>query len=199
MMSNPSGQAGKPAGKGRLLQSPVIKDTMHFGTSATNTGGKYTEVLCTSGPGSGNPLHYHTRFVERFRGGSDATPLGVELDGRDIVLKKDEQAEVPVGHAHRLFNPSATETAEFTCRLEPGNEGFEKGFTIVYGLSADGLTDGDGVPKSPMHIAIVTAMMDTWLVGWGFWLAMPLLAGLRWYGKFSGEEDRLLKKYWHAS
>ena len=197
-MSEPTTQKGKAGPSHRLLKSSVIKDTMHFTTPAAETGGKYTEVTCTLGPGSGNPLHYHTRFVEVFRGSSDATPLGVVLDGKDVVLKEGEEASVLLGHAHRLFNPSPTEVAEFTCRLEPGDEGFEKGFTIVYGLSADGLTDGEGIPKNPVHIAILTEMMDTWLVGWGFWLATPLLAGLRWYGKWSGEEERLLKKYWHA-
>lgn len=159
------------------------------------TNGAYTEVECTVLPGYDNPEHYHTLFAETFTCRSGL--LTVTLDGKRLQLKPGEAATVHIGHTHSLANTS-DETVDFTCRLEPGYEGFEKAMYIMHGLAQDGATNSDGVPNSPVQLAILAAMMDTWLTGWAFWFAMPLLAIVRRYGKGYGVEAKLVGKYWNS-
>ena len=112
-----------------------------------------------------------------------------------MQLKPGDSATVDIGHLHSLTNASE-EDAEFTTRLEPGHEGFEQGMYIVHGLANDGLTYDEGVPMKPMHAAALLYLMDTWLAGWQWWAATPLLAVMRRTGQGSGVEAGLLSTYW---
>ena len=106
-------------------------------------------------------------------------------------MQPGETAKVDIRHRHTLANESKEEV-KFLCRLEPGHEGFEQAIYVVHGLAEDGMTDSGGVPKNIVSLAIVAEMMDTWLTGWSFCMASPLLLLLRRYGKGTGHERRLL-------
>lgn len=159
------------------------------------TDGEYTEFDSMIAPGYDNPEHYHTLFAETFT--CLTGELAITLDGKSVLLKPGESAKVDIGHTHSLANQSNGE-ATFRTRLEPGYEGFEKAMYIMHGLAEDGLTNKDGIPSNPVHLAVMAGMMDTWLSGWTFWLASPLLFTLRRYGKGGGAESQLLEKYWNS-
>lgn len=175
------------------IYNPVIKDTATFVHTSAETGGKLTEMLMTLQPGGGNTLHYHKTYTETF------TPISGELGlqtGKksQTILKPGETYTVQRMQLHRFFNPGNTEIS-FTIKMHPGHEGFEKALTIFYGLAADGLTDKNSIPKSLKHTAILVCMSDMNAPGMLTWL-FPLLKWIAKRDKRSGEEQRLLDKYY---
>lgn len=180
----------------RSIQSPLLKDRMVYNKYSYETGGEYTELDAMIAPGYDNPEHFHTLFSETFT--CLTGELAMMLDGESILLKPGESAKVEIGHYHSLAYRSNKE-ATFRTRLEPGYEGFEKAMYIMHGLAEDGLTDKDGIPSNPVHLAVMADMMDTQLTGWTSWLANPLLFTLRRYGKGNGVESHLLEKYWNSA
>ena len=159
------------------------------------THGAYTEFEGVLQPGYNNPAHYHTLFAEYFP--SNSGTMSIKLDGKEIKLEPDQSATVPIGHIHSLANNSEREI-KYTSRLEPGDEGFEKAMYIMHGLANDGMSYSNGVPKNPVHLALVAAMMDTILDGWTFWLMRPLMVVLRRYAQGLGVEANLVEKYWNS-
>ena len=159
------------------------------------TNGEYTEINSTIAPGYDNPEHYHTLFAEIFTCSSGE--LTITLDGETLVLQPGETAKVEVGHRHSLANKS-NQDVDFVTRLEPGNEGFEQAMYIMHGLAEDGSTGKDGVPSNPVTLAVGAGLMDTWLTGWAFLAARPLLFILRRYGKANDLEARLVQQYWNS-
>jgi quercetin dioxygenase-like cupin family protein len=166
---------------------------MHWTKYSYETNGAFTEVACTVKPGYANPPHHHTRFAETFT--AKKGTLSVTLEDKQMKLNPGDAATVEIGRVHSLLNDS-DEDVEFVCRLEPGNEGFEKGMYIVHGFANDGYSNGEGVPNNSAHAAVLLYLMDTWLAGWGWWLATPAVAIIKRTAQGLGIEARLLSKYW---
>lgn len=185
---------GVPDPARRTIASKLLKDKMTWTKYSYETEGKYTEIDVVISPGYDNPAHYHTLFKETFT--CTTGVLSVILNGKKMQLKPGETAVVEIGDVHSLANDSEGD-ATFLTRLEPGHQGFEQSMYIVHGLAEDGLTNSDGIPSSPIHLAVIAPLMDTWLQGWLFRMAGPLLFLLSRYGKGSGAEAQLLQKYWH--
>ncbi|ETN47141.1 uncharacterized protein HMPREF1541_01332 [Cyphellophora europaea CBS 101466] len=181
----------------RTISSPLLGSTMTYTHYSSETSGAYTQFTSTITPGYANPPHHHTLFRETFTCTSGT--LSITLDnGHPRTLRPGETAVVDIGHIHSLANTSATEPAEFVTKLEPGSEGFEKGMYIVHGLAEDGHSGPDGVPRDLVTVAVVAGMMDTWLSGWGFWLAGPALWVARRVGQGQGVERKLVERYWES-
>ena len=181
-------------GSSRVINNPLFNDKVEFLKYSYETGGASCEVRITVGPSGGNPIHYHTLIAETFE--PEIGKLGVHVGGKELVLSPGETATVPVLTNHRFYNPSDKEAITFIGKQYPGMESFEKGLHIVYGLARDGLTDKDGIPVSMVHLALFITMTNTCLPGVASWLMNPLFALLAWYGRWTGEEQRLIKKYW---
>jgi hypothetical protein len=122
--------------------------------------------------------------------------LGVVLGDSTLTFKPGETAVIPIGTQHRFFNPSEEETVEFVGKVVPAHEGFEKSVHLIYGLAADGQCDAQGLPKSFVHLCLMGDLGD---MRWPGMLAManPLIKAVAAYARWSGEEERLLKKYWY--
>lgn len=190
----------------RTIENPVLHEKVTFTSYSRETNGAFTAVDIEVHPGGGPPLHYHTRQKEHFTAGS-AQGCGVEVDGETRILKQGESAVAEVGHVHRFFNhmkPGSDEAANIIVKAKiealdgKGTEEWEMSLSIAYGLARDGLVKDDGTPTNPVHVAIVSRGGDLNLPGLGFKLASPILNGLLWYAKWSGEEQRLLDKYWYG-
>ena len=65
---------------------------------------------------------------------------------------------------HAWSNPGAERSVAHV-ELRPGSPGFEKALRVVYGLAADGLVRGNGVPRNPLHAALVLEMGELRLPG----------------------------------
>ena len=177
----------------RTIASSLLGSKMTWTHYSYETKGAFSEVVGIIKPGYSNPPHHHTLFKEIFT--ATRGTLTVNLDGKEMQLKPGDSATVEIGHVHSLINAS-DEDVEYAATLEPGHEGFEQGMYIVHGLANDGLTNDDGVPKNPTHAASLVYLMDTWLAGWLWWIATPLLATMRRTGQGLGADARLLRKYW---
>ncbi|MCJ1480633.1 hypothetical protein MMC06_000788 [Schaereria dolodes] len=190
----------------RLLINPVLKDEVYFLKYSSETNGQCTRLRIKLDPSGGPPLHYHNTYTETFSPSPapasslpNSNDLGVELDSKLIRITQGESVTVPMGTVHRFYSPYDDHSISFECELRPGNEGFEKSLSILYGLARDGLCNGDGIPKSPVHLSLVGRLGDFNSAGWGPWLMTPLIWGFVKYGKWSGEEERLVRKYWQGS
>ena len=136
----------------------------------------------------------HGSYREELSPASGA--LGVVLGDSTLTFNPGETAVIPIGTQHRFFNPSKEETVEFVGKVVPAHEGFEKSVHIIYGLAADGECDAQGLPKSFVHLCLMGDMGD---MRWPGMMAManPLIKAVAAYARWSGEEERLLKKYWY--
>ena len=179
----------------RRIFNPLQKDVVYWEKYAAETDRAYSQFHGVLGPGGGNPLHYHRTFVETFTALSGR--LGLTLGKRETILNPGENASVPIGVNHRFYNPSDTDDIEFRIRTDPGVEDFEKGIHVAYGLAAEGLTDKQGAPSSLVHLAIFMRTADIHPSGLLWKLMTPIFAAVYWYGRWSGEEERLLQRYWY--
>jgi mannose-6-phosphate isomerase-like protein (cupin superfamily) len=172
-------------------------------------------------PDGSNPLHFHGTYTEQFIAQSGR--LGLQLGGSLLYLSPAEEdqndsssqksikaeksdgttAIVPLHAHHRFFNPSSTEPITYKVILRPGKPSFERGIYVVYGLANDGLCYDDGTPKKFLHVCVLARLGDInvvidsrrWgstLLNWG--IGVVLLVG-GWWAAWTGEEDRLVAKY----
>jgi mannose-6-phosphate isomerase-like protein (cupin superfamily) len=107
-----------------------------------------------------------------------------------------------VGTKHRFFNPApasdpSSKNIEFLAKVVPAHENFEKSIYICYGLANDGLCDEKGLPKSIVDLCLMGALGDMKWPGITASLGNTIVKAVAAYGRWSGEEERLLKKYWH--
>jgi hypothetical protein len=113
-----------------------------------------------------------------------------------LTFNPGETAVILIGTKHRFFNASKDRTVEFVGKVLPAHEGFEKSVHIIYGLAGDGECDAQGLPKSFVHLCLMTDLGD---MRWPGMLGManPLIQAVAAYARLSGEEEKLLKKYWY--
>ena len=177
----------------RTITNRVTGEIIKVIKYGAETNGEYSEGEVTCLPGGGPPLHYHTSYRERFT--AVEGDLIVELDGQTITLKPGESAEIPIGKIHRFTTPAGKE-ARFRGSAIPAHIGFERSLHIMFGLANDGFAGEDGLPRSPVQKALLASMSDMRFVGSAGVVANALIGAMAWYGRWSGEEERLLKKYW---
>lgn len=176
----------------RVIVNPVIKDKAEFIQTASESGGKVTEIEITVAPGGSNGLHYHKTYSETFIAKEGV--VGLKL-GKNItkMLQPGESHTVPPMGLHSFFNPGKQDI-KFTVRIEPGHEGFENTLRILYGMAEDGLTDKRSLPKNISETAVLIEMSD--MNGPGMLTFMyPVLKLIARSARKRGVEKRLIEKY----
>jgi quercetin dioxygenase-like cupin family protein len=144
------------------VYNPVQKDRATFLQTAESSHGNVTDIEIELAPGGGNPLHYHTAFTEQF--GVVNGQLGVVIAGTTRILSPGETALVERRQVHRFFNPTG-ETTTFRVQLRPASAGFENAVRIAYNLAADGGTTSKGIPRSILHLAVLSTTAETYAAG----------------------------------
>ena len=120
--------------------------------------------------------------------------LGLKLGKKGTkLLKPGETYTAEQMSLHSFFNPTNKEI-KFNVKLRPGHTGFENSLRILYGLSADGLTNNKSIPKRLKHTAIIVCMSDMNVPGF-LTLIYPLLKRMANKAKADGEEQKLIDKY----
>lgn len=176
----------------RTFVNPVIKDTITFLQTASESGGRVTAAEITLMPGGSNPLHYHKTYAETFT--AIEGTLGVKLGKKEIkILKPGETHTVLPMQVHCFFNPTDS-VIRFKVELRPGHEGFENSIKIIYGLAADGLTNSKSIPKSLKHTAMIVTMSDMNVPGFLTFI-FPILKRMAKKARETGEEQKLIEKY----
>ena len=176
----------------RVIVNPVIKDKAVFIQTASESGGKLTEIEISVAPGGGNALHYHKTYSETFTAKDGV--VGLKL-GKNMIkmLQPGESHTVPPMALHSFFNPGKEEI-KFNIKIEPGHTGFENTLRILYGMAEEGLTDKKSLPKKLSDTAILIEMSD--MNGPGMLTLMyPLLKIMAKSARKRGDEQRLIERY----
>lgn len=178
----------------RTIVNQITGERIELAKYGYETGGKTTEAFLWCKPGGGPPLHYHKTYAERFEAvdGDLIVKLG---DNPPRTLKPGETADVPIGVKH-TFTCEGEEEVKFKGFVMPSHAGFERSLYVLFGLAGDGLLNEQGMPKSLVHTALLAGMSDISFPGASGVVMNLLLSVLGVYGRWSGEEERLLQKYW---
>jgi quercetin dioxygenase-like cupin family protein len=180
----------------RKIWTPIAKDWSFFQKYGRETNGEYTLVTLCVTPGGGNAPHWHGSYSETFTPHKGSLGVYSTSKGK-MLLGPGETYTVPPGEAHYFFNDSKEEV-EVEVKLQPAREGFEKGLYIVYGLARDGrcIEGGRGMPKNPLHTAVICELSDMWVAGITGTLFNPVLKMLAWVARRIGTEEWLVQRYW---
>ncbi len=176
----------------RTIFNPVTSERITFLQTSNETKGKKTLVEIELGPkGKGPPLHFHQKFTEEFEMVSGQ--MKVKLDKKVITLNEGERCKIDIGKLHTFWSESE-EPIVFRGTLEPGNEEFENGITIMFGLARDGYLTSKGFPKRISHALIVGELSDSHVRGI-LDFVFRLLAFFTSKVKLARERDELIEKY----
>jgi quercetin dioxygenase-like cupin family protein len=173
----------------RRIYNPVQRDAATFIETSEETGGVRTLVELEVAPGGKVTPHYHLTYSERFK--VLEGQLTVEIDGVHHELEPGDEAVAAARSVHAWSNPGKDRSVVHV-ELRPGSPGFEKGLRVAYGLAADGLVLKNGVPRNPLHAALLLEMGEVRLPG--VYAPLERVLGLlarvaRWRG-VDGELER---------
>ena len=166
----------------RRIYNPVQRDAATFLETSEETGGERTLAELEVAAGGKVTPHYHLAYSERFTVLEGR--LIVEIDGVRHELGVGDQAVAAPGSLHAWSNPGQERSVAHV-ELRPGSPGFENGLRVAYGLAADGLVLKNGVPRNPLHTALILEMGEVRLPG--AYAALGRILGLlahlaRWRG-----------------
>lgn len=136
---------------GQTIRNPATGETLTFVVTAADSGGALLRVDVTADPHRpGPPVHVHRRFVERYdvRTGR----VRITLGGEERVVEGPGRFEIPRGKPH-TFRVEGDEPVRMVVDFEPAGR-YEGFLETMYGLAADGKTDGKGVPNV-LQMAVV--------------------------------------------
>jgi quercetin dioxygenase-like cupin family protein len=136
----------------RRIVNPVQGDAVTFLETSEESGGVRSLGELEVAPGGKVAPHYHRSYSEHFKVTSGH--LTVMVDGEDRILGPGEEAIVPAGTLHGWSNTSG-ETAVAEVELRPGQPGFERSLQVAYGLARDGKVLKNGMPRNPLHLALL--------------------------------------------
>ena len=175
----------------RRIYNPVQRDAATFLETSEETGGERTLVELEVAPGGKVTPHYHLTYSERFTVLEGR--LTVEIDGVRHELGAGDEAVAAPGSLHAWSNPG-DERSVAHVELRPGSPGFEKALRVAYGLAADGLVLKNGVPRNPLHAALVLEMGEVRLPG--AYAALERVLGLlARLGRWRGVDRELERRY----
>ena len=176
----------------RTIVNKVTGETVFWNQYGYETKGELSEATVDCQQGGGPPPHYHTTYNERFEGVEGRVTMFI--GDKAIHLDPGESQLVPMGAKHRFTSEEGIIKARV--QIFPFSLGFERSLYILFGLAGDDQLDKEGMPKSIIQTAIISSMSDMLFPGIGGAFMNMLVGILAWYGRISGEEERLLQKYW---
>lgn len=179
------------------IHNPVTGDHMTILQSSRTSQGTYAKIQFDLPPGAaGSPLHYHTHMSETFTVIRGEMTMEIGRKGNWRILRAGEQVHVPPG-VHHSFRNASEGWVTFTTENRPA-AGFEQFIRGMFGLAIDGKVNAHGMPKNPLHIALLLKKGDIVLVGIPMVLQAPLIHTLAGIAEMIGIE-RSLHKYWNRS
>lgn len=136
----------------RQIHNPVQRDSAVFIQTSAESGGERTLIEIEVAPGGGTTPHYHLTYDEHFEVTQGA--LDVTTGGTRRTLGPGDKAVARRNTLHNFHNSTDRPTT-FLIELRPGSEGFEKALTVAYGLARDDQVRGNGLPRNPLHLALL--------------------------------------------
>jgi quercetin dioxygenase-like cupin family protein len=137
---------------GELIENPITGERITFLKTTRETNGqllRYEDVLP---PRFTIPEHVHPRQEERHEVLSGT--LWGRVGGQEQVFTEGQRVIGPAGVPHAWRNPSEDEELHIVSELRPPLR-FETLFETSFGLSRDGKTTKQGIPKNPLQLAVL--------------------------------------------
>jgi len=136
---------------GDTLVNPVTGETVYFRRSSADTAGELVEIEVTVQPGGGvAAAHVHPFQTERFEVLQGTFEF--RRGRRKVTATAGDVVTVEPGTVHSFRNVGET-LASFVCEVRPALQ-FERFIETMFGLAADGKTNGKGMP-SPLRLAVI--------------------------------------------
>ena len=175
----------------RRIYNPVQDDAVTFLETSEESDGERTLGELEVAPGGKVTPHYHLGYTERFA--VIEGQLNVQVGDVHRVLGPGEELTVPIGTVHAWSNLSAERTVAHL-ELCPGQPGFETSLRVVYGLAADGKVLKNGLPRNPLHAALLLEWGETRLPG-AYAVLERGLRVLARVARLAGVDRKLVARY----
>jgi mannose-6-phosphate isomerase-like protein (cupin superfamily) len=137
---------------GDAIENPVSGERIVFRQTAAETKGELLAFDYTLRPGGSVPFaHLHRFQEERFQVVSGRARIRV--GSAKLTVGAGENAVVPAGTVHRLWNDSPEELraiVEFRPALRT-----EDGFAKLFALAREGKVGRLGLPRNPFRLAVL--------------------------------------------
>jgi quercetin dioxygenase-like cupin family protein len=129
--------------RGKKIDNPSAKMSIHFLQTKNDTGGKLLEMEATYQPHSTEPVaHYHPFQEEDFT--VLAGELTVIIKGQRSILKAGDSLHVAQGVEHAMYNNSNNKTV-VNWQVRPAMD-TEHLLETTAGLASDGRVNKKGMP-----------------------------------------------------
>jgi quercetin dioxygenase-like cupin family protein len=136
---------------GDVIENPITGERLVFRKTSRETGGEAVVLETFVKPdGFVAAAHVHPHQEERFQVISGT--VGFRLGREKRVATAGQRVTVPAGTAHKFWNAGEDE-AHFVCEVRPALQ-FEQLIETMFGLAADGKTNGKGMPN-PLRLAVI--------------------------------------------
>lgn len=189
-MTSPNSSNAKP----ETIVNPVTGDRMTILDASTDNLGKYVKIRFDLPPGAkGSPLHYHSQMSETFTVLEGCLSIELGETGNRRNMLSGESIVVPAGVHHSFCNASGDWVA-FTTENTPA-AGFEQFIRGLYGLAIDGKVNSEGMPKNPLHLAVLLKLSNTIIVGMPPVVFKLMVNTLVWFAQIFNTNSSL-QKYW---
>lgn len=143
----------------RRIENPVTGDRIEFLSSPLHGDAGPLVFRCKLAPqAQGSPLHFHRTIAETFEIEQGLLQMEIGMAGATRAVFVGEKIDLPPGVPHSFRNP-LSEPVIFVSTATPG-VGFEKFLRAMYGLAAEGRTNGDGLPTDPRALALTLHYAD---------------------------------------
>jgi quercetin dioxygenase-like cupin family protein len=128
----------------KLINNSKTGQSIRFIQTGRDTAGEPLEMETTFRPFSKEPPpHYYPYQIEDFTVLSGE--LSVRMDGQVVTYRMNDSFHVPINKVHSMWNASS-ETTILNWKVRPASN-TENLFETVSGLSNDGETNDEGVPR----------------------------------------------------
>jgi quercetin dioxygenase-like cupin family protein len=137
--------------QGDTIENPITGEKVTFLKTSAETDGELVVIDTTVAPGGFVVAeHVHPYQSERFEVLSGEVEF--ELDGETVVAREGDVVMVEAGAAHQFRN-IGEEEVRFLTEVCPALT-FEAFLETMFGLAADGKTNGKGMPN-PLRLAVI--------------------------------------------
>ena len=175
----------------RRYVNPHQRDVLVLLESSAESRGERTLAELEVLPGGRVTPHRHRSYTEHFHVLEGR--LQLHIDDERLEVTAGEEVTVPAGALHAWANEGG-ERALALIELRPGQTGFETALRVAYGLAGDGRVLANGMPRNPLHAALLLRWGDGELPG--LYAALdPIFRLLAAIARRAGVERRLLLRY----
>ena len=137
---------------GDIIENPVTGERITFLKTTQETNGELLRFEDVLPPGFSISEHFHPHQEERHEVLSGT--LRGRVGGQERDYAAGERVIGPAGVPHAWRNPSEDEELHLVSELRPPLR-FETLFETSFGLSRDGKTTKQGIPKNPLQLAVL--------------------------------------------